>query len=215
METMGDLLDRAMVFSKRSCTEDEASRLFGWEAREISAINPEPDKSTITIAFANGIIMEIKYYHIPDLAELGETVELTLALGADLISRVAYNIIYSRYIHGQGYMRLNAAKADNPVAKAIIDDVYIPGLKNIYRPIICQFQGFRIRDFFGITANSAGSRIYYSGVTPRSDNRDVLISEVVDRLYALDGLLKEPEIRHALAELDLQISFLPSAIWNL
>ena len=149
-----------------------------------------------------------------DLAELGETVELTLALRTDLISKVAYNIFYSGYIHGQGYIRLAVAKADNPVAKTIIEDVYIPGLKAIYRPIISQFQGFRTRDFFGTMASSVGGQIYYSGITSRSDNKDVLVSDVVGRLYALDDLLKEPEIRHALAELDLQVSLLPSTVWD-
>lgn len=214
METMGDLLDRAMVFSQGSCTEEEASRLFGWDVRGISAVHPEPDKSTIVVAFANCIIMEIRYYHNPDLAELGEAVELTLAQRTDLISRVAYNIFYSGYIHGQGYIRLSVAEADNPVAKTIIEDVYIPGLKAIYRPIISQFQGFKAMDFFGTMASSVGGKIYYSGITSRSDNKDVLVSDVVDRLYALDNLLKEPEIRHALAELDLQVSFLPSTMWD-
>jgi hypothetical protein len=214
MKTMGDLLDRAMAFSQGSCTEDEAFRLFGWEVREISAVHPEPDKSTIVIAFANCIIMEIRYYHNSDLTELGETAELTLSLRTDLISRVAYNIFYSGYIHGQGYIRLAIAKADNPVAKTIIEDVYIPGLKDIYRPIISQFQGFSTRDFFGTMASSVGGQIYYSGITSRSDNKDVLVSDAVDRLYALDNLLKEPEIRHALAELDLQVSFLPSIVWG-
>ena len=203
-----------MAFSQGSFTEEEASRLFGWEVREISAVHPESDKSTILVTFANGVIMEIRYYHNPDLAELGETVELTLTLRTDLISRVAYNIFYSGYIHGQGYIRLAIAKADNPVAKSIIEDVYIPGLKAIYRPIISQFQGFRTRDFFGAMASSVGGQIYYSVITSRSDNKDVLVSDVVDRLYALDNLLKEIEIRHALAELDLQVSFLPSTMWS-
>jgi hypothetical protein len=214
MKTMGDLLDRAMAFSQGSCTEEAASRLFGWDVREIAAVHPEPDKSTIVVAFANGIIMEISYYHNLDLAGIGETAELTLALRTDLISKVAYNLFYSGYIHGQGYIRLAVAKADNPVAKTIIEDVYIPGLKAIYRPIISQFQGFRTRDFFGTMASSVGGQIYYSGITSRSDNKDVLVSDVVGRLYALDDLLKEPEIRHALAELDLQVSFLPSTVWG-
>jgi hypothetical protein len=34
------------------------------------------------------------------------------------------------------------------------------------------------------------------------------------RLNELDLLLKEPQIRHGLAEIDLQLSLLPSMVWN-
>jgi hypothetical protein len=34
------------------------------------------------------------------------------------------------------------------------------------------------------------------------------------RLSELDLLLKEPQIRHALAEIDLQLSLLPSMVWS-
>jgi hypothetical protein len=30
----------------------------------------------------------------------------------------------------------------------------------------------------------------------------------------LDSLLREPEVRHSLAELDLQLSFLPGIVWS-
>jgi hypothetical protein len=35
---------------------------------------------------------------------------------------------------------------------------------------------------------------------------------VIARFNELDALLKEPQIRHALAEVDLQLSFLPSIV---
>jgi hypothetical protein len=84
----------------------------------------------------------------------------------------------------------------------------------IYKPIIIQFRGFYSRDYFGVEADKNRGEIYYSPIRSRSENKDLEISKIVGRLHELDSFLRESEIRHSLAELDLQLSFLPSIVWS-
>jgi hypothetical protein len=123
-------------------------------------------------------------------------------------------VFYSGYIHGQGYVRLQIAEMDNVMAQRIIDDFFAPALKMIYKPIIIQFRGFYSRDYFGVEADNNRGEIYYSPIRSRSENKDLEISKVIGRLHELDSFLREPEVRHSLAELDLQLSFLPSIVWS-
>jgi hypothetical protein len=212
METMGDLLEKVREFASHSFTENEAQMLFGWEVKDISTRGAKTDESHVIISFDNGMVLYINYFLNLDPTETEDNCEFILALRTDLRSRVKYSVHYSKYIHGQGYMRLKVAENDNRMVQSMIEEYYTPALKMIYKPIISQFQGFYERDYFGVQADNSYGEIYYAPVRYRSEYKNAKIWDVVARLQALDALLREPEIRHALAELDLQMSFLPDVV---
>ncbi|HSD57522.1 MAG TPA: hypothetical protein VLB04_05020 [Methanotrichaceae archaeon] len=212
METMGDLLEKVREFASHSFTEDEAQMLFGWEVKDISTRGAKTDESHVIISFDNGMVLYINYFLNLDPTETEDNCEFILALRTDLRSRVKYSVHYSKYIHGQGYIRLKVAETDNRMVQSMIEEYYVPVLKMIYKPIIIQFQGFYDRDYFGVQADNNYSEIYYAPVRYRNEYKNAKIWDVVARLQALDALLREPEIRHALAELDLQLSFLPDVV---
>lgn len=214
METMGDLLEKVREFASHNFTKDEAQTIFGWEVLDISSKVVETDESHIKISFENGIVLFINYFLNMDPTETDDTCEFILALKTDLRSRVKYSIHYSKYIHGQGYIRLKIADTNNKMLQTMLEEYYIPALKMIYKPIISQFQGFFDKDYFGVQADNSYAEIYYAPVRYRSEHKAAKIWDVVARLHALDALLREPEVRHALAELDLQLSFLPSVMWS-
>jgi hypothetical protein len=214
METMGDILERARDFASASFSKDEAERLFGWKVESLDVKMPEEHKATVVVTFENKIILDIKYFLHPELKELGDEVDIKVSLKTDLVSRVRYNIFYSGYIHGQGYMRVDMGEVENPMMQRMYEDYYLPALKMIYRPIIIQFKGFFTRDFFGVRADSRGGEIYYSPVSTRSESKDAKVWDVIGRLHDLDVMLRSPEVVHSLAELDVQMSFLPSVIWS-
>jgi len=214
METMGDILERAREFAGRSCTKDEAYRLFGWTVRDISARSGKSDESYIYITFDNNYTIFIRYFLNMDPTETEDTCEFTLGLLTDLRSRIRYGIHYAGYIHGQGYIRLRIADSKNRMQKMVLEEFYVPALKNIYKPIILRFQGFFTRDFFGVEANHARGELFYAPVRYRSEHKSASIGDVTGRLAELDLLLKEPRIRHALAEIDLQLSLLPTVVWS-
>lgn len=212
METMGDLLEKVREFTSHSFTKDEAQMLFGWEVKDISTRGANTDESHVIVSFDNGMVLYINYFLNLDPTETEDTCEFILALRTDLRSRVRYSVHYSKYIHGQGYMRLKIAETDNRMVQSMLEEYYVPVLKMIYKPIISQFQGFYDRDYFGVQADNNYGEIYYAPVRFRSEYKNAKIWDVVARLQALDALLREPEIRHALAELDLQMSFLPDVV---
>jgi hypothetical protein len=212
METMGDLLEKVREFASHSFTEDEAKMLFGWEIKDISTRGAKADESHVIIYFENGMVLYISYFLNLDPTETEDNCEFILALRTDLRSRVKYSVHYSKYIHGQGYMRLKVAKTDNRMVQSMIEEYYVPALKMIYKPIISQFRGFYEMDYFGVQADNNHGQIYYAPVRFRSEYKKSSIWDVTARLQALDALLREPEIRHALAELDLQMSFLPDVV---
>jgi hypothetical protein len=212
METMGDLLEKVREFASHSFTEDEAQMLFGWEVKDISTRGAKTDESHVIISFDNGMVLYINYFLNLDPTETEDNCEFILALRTDLRSRVKYSVHYSKYIHGQGYIRLKVAETDNRMVQSMIEEYYVPVLKMIYKPIIIQFQGFYDRDYFGVQADNNYGEIYYAPVRYRNEYKNAKIWDVVARLQALDALLREPEIRHALAELDLQLSFLPDVV---
>jgi hypothetical protein len=98
----------------------------------------------------------------------------------------------------------------NRMQQMMLEEFYIPALKNVYKPIIMQFKGFFGKDFFGVDADNARTEIYYAPIRSRSEHKEAQIGEVIGRLNELDLLLREPQIRHDLAEIDFQLSLLPS-----
>lgn len=214
METMGDLLGKVQEFASHSFTKEEAQRLFGWEVSDIVTRSSERDESQLKITFSNGLFLYIRYFLNLDPTETEDTCEIMLGLKTDLRSRIRYDIHYASYIHGQGYIRLRMAETENRMLKRILEDFYLPALRAVYKPIILSFKGFYSRDYFGVQADSSSGEIYYSSIRYRSEQKAARIWDVIARLNELDALLKEPQIRHALAEIDLQLSFLPSVMWS-
>lgn len=214
METMGDLLEKAREFARRSFTKEEAQNLFGWNVRDIAVMSKESNESNIHITFENQYTLFIRYFFNLNPMELEDICELTLGLHTDLRSRIRYDIHYAGYIHGQGYIRLRIAETKNRVQRMMLEEFYIPSLKEVYKPIILKFKGFYGRDFFGVVAEKDRGEIFYAPVRDRSEHKTARIGEVMVRLSELDLLLKEPQIRHSLAEIDLQLSLLPSMVWS-
>ncbi len=214
METMGDILEKVREFAGRSYTKDEAQSLFGWNVRDISVKGSKNDESYIYITFDNDYTLFIRYFLNLDPTETEDTCEFTLGLLTDLRSRIRYDIHYAGYIHGQGYIRLRIASTKNRMPQMVLEEVYVPALKSIYKPIIQRFQGYYSRDFFGVEADRARGEVFYAPVRYRSEHKSARIGEVVGRLAELDLLLKEPQIRHSLAEIDLQLSLIPSMVWS-
>ncbi|MBN1235702.1 MAG: hypothetical protein JW999_06590 [Methanotrichaceae archaeon] len=214
METMGDLLDKVSEFALHDFTKEDAQKLFGWNVRDISVKSKENDESCIYITFENGYILFIRYFLNLDPIETKDTCEFTMALQTDLRSRIRYDVHYAGYIHGQGYIRLRVQEMKNRMQQMVLEEFYIPALKKVYKPIIIRFKGIYSRDFFGVEADQDHGRIFYAPVRYRSECKAASIGEVMGRLSELDLLLKEPQIRHALAEIDLQLSLLPSMVWS-
>jgi len=156
----------------------------------------------------------VRYYLSLDPTESKDSCEFTLGLQTDMRSRIRYDIHYAGYIHGQGYIRLRVQEMKNRMQQMVLEEFYIPALKAIYKPIIIQFKGLYSRDFFGVEADSVHGEIFYAPVSSRSEHKEARIGEVVGRLNELDLLLKQPQIKHDLAELDLQLSLLPSTVWS-
>jgi hypothetical protein len=214
METLGDLLHKVQEFGTHDFNKDEAERIFGWPVEDVGVSTAEKDETSVLIAFKNGLVLYAWYFLNLDPTETEDTCEFMLKLRTDLKSSINYNVFYSGYIHGQGYIRLQIEEMNNVLAQRMAEDFYAPGLKMIYKPIIIQFRGFYSRDYFGVESDRNRGEIYYSPIRSRSENKDVEISKVIGRLHELDSLLREPEVRHNLAELDLQLSFLPSIVWS-
>lgn len=214
MDTMGDLLEKICEFASIDLTEKGAKNIFGWNARDIRVENREKDESYIYITFENGYTLFVRYFVNIDPTEIIDTCEFTIGLQTDLRSRIKYDIHYSGYIHGQGYIRLRVQEMKNRMLQMVLEEFYIPALKAVYKPIIIHFKGLFSRDFFGVQADQAHGEIFYAPVSYRSEYKAAKISDVLGRLNELDLLLKEPQIRHSLAEIDLQLSLLPSMVWS-
>ena len=214
METMGDLLERICEFASHEMTREGAKKAFGWNAYSIDVKNRENDESYIFIKFENGYTLFVRYYLSLDPTESKDSCEFNLGLQTDMRSRIRYDIHYAGYIHGQGYIRLRVQEMKNRMQQMVLEEFYIPALKAIYKPIIIQFKGLYSRDFFGVEADSVYGEIFYAPVSSRSEHKEARIGEIVGRLNELDLLLKQPQIKHDLAELDLQLSLLPSTVWS-
>ncbi|NPV61102.1 MAG: hypothetical protein HPY61_00450 [Methanotrichaceae archaeon] len=214
MDTMEDLLNKVREFASQDLSKEEAQRLFGWEVKDVTVRATEKDETEVNVLFDNNMILHIRYFLNLDPTETNDTCEFTLALKTDLRSRIKYSVHYSGYIHGQGYLRLKIAEFENRMLQRMLEDFYVPALRTIYKPIIERFKGFFSKDYFGVDADSSSGIIYYSPVRNRSEQKDVKIWDVVSRLHELDALLRNEKLRHQLAELDLQLSLLPSVMWS-
>jgi hypothetical protein len=214
METMGDLLEKVRDLGSQEITEERAKKLFGWDVEGVSARKLEENDSLVIIAFNNQLVLFNRYFLNLDPLENEDNCEFTLALRTDLRSRVKYNIYYSGYIHGQGYIRLRLADLENRMMEKLLEDFYVPALKAIYKPIIEQFKGFYSKDYFGAEANNSHGEIYYSPVRFRSEHKEAKLWNVISKLHELDSLIAQPDIRRALAELDLKLSLLPGVMWS-
>ncbi len=214
METMGDLLEKIREFGSLGSKKEDASRLFGWGVQDVVERTPAADEASVAIAFDNGLIIYARYFLNLDPTESEYNCEFILGLRNDLRSRIRYNVFYSGYIHGQGYIRVKIAETDNRTVQRMLEDLYVPALKSIYKPIITQFKGFYSKDYFGVEANNNHGEIYYSPVRYRSEHKESKIWDVIGRLHELDALMREGDIKHALAELDVQMSILPSVMWS-
>jgi hypothetical protein len=214
METMGDLLEKVREFALHSFTKEEAQKLFGWNVHDIAVNSAESDENYIYITFENQYTLFIRYFLNLDPTETEDTCEFTLGLRTDLRSRIRYDIHYAGYIHGQGYIRVRIADTKNRMQQMLLEEFYVPALKDVYKPIILKFEGFYSRDFFGVEADLRQGEIFYAPIRYRSEHKAATIGEVMGRLSELDLLLKQPQIRHALAEIDLQLSLLPSLVWS-
>jgi hypothetical protein len=210
METMADLLEKVREFAMYSFTKEEAQKLFGWNVSEFQVKGTQKDETHVFIVFDNGHFLFIKYFLNLDPTETDDTCEFIFGMKTDLCSRIKYGIHYGNYIHGQGYIRLRVAEMKNRMQQMMLEEFYIPALKNVYKPVIIQFKGLFEKDFFGVEADNASSLIYYAPIRSRSEHKGARIGEVIGRLNELDQLLKEPQIRRDLAEIDFQLSLLPS-----
>lgn len=212
-ETMGELLERLQEFVRQDFRRDVAERTLGWHVEDITVRTPSEDETLVSILLEKSLAIDVRYFLNVGLHDTGEDCEFRLKLRSSISSRVGYNIFYSGYIHGQGYIRISLGDVENKMVQKVLDEFYVPRLKDIYKPIIIEFKGFYSRDFFGVAADSTGSEIYYSPVRARSEEAQAPVLDVIARLYHLDSLLRSEEILHRLAELDLQMSFLPSVMW--
>ena len=210
METMGDLLEKVREFASYCFTKEEAQKLFGWNVVEFRVMCSQNDESHVFIVFENRYMLTIKYFLNLDPTETDDTCEFTFGVRTDLCSRIKYGIHYGNYIHGQGYIRLRITDTKNRMLQVMLEEFYVPALKNVYKPIITQFKGFFGKDFFGVDADSSSAQIYYAPIRSRSEHKEVKVGDVIGRLFELELLLKDPQIRHDLAEIDFQLSLLPS-----
>ena len=214
MQTMGDLLEKVRELGFYSFSRESADKLFPWKIKDIAVRSAENDETHVSVFFDNELVLYIKYFLNLDPTETRDTCEFVLALRTDLRSRIKYDVHYSGYIHGQGYIRLKIQETENRILQRMLEEFYVPALKSIYKPIIIEFKGNYSKDYFGAQADSSRGEIYYSPVRFRSEHKDARVWDVLARLQQLESLLREPQIRHSLAELDLQMSFLPGVMWS-
>ncbi|MGB4652669.1 hypothetical protein [Methanothrix sp.] len=210
METMQDLLEKVQEFAFHDYSKEEARKVFGWDVTDILVNSSKDDEAHILIIFENRFMLFIKYFLNLDPAETDDTCELTLSLRTDLTSRIKYSINYGNYIHGQGYIRIRVADTKNRMLQMMLEEFYVPAIKNVYKPIIARFKGFYGKDFFGVEADANGSQIYYAPIRSMSEHKEARLGDVFGRLTELELLMKDPRIRQDLAKVDLQLSLLPS-----
>lgn len=210
METMQDLLEKVQEFAFHDFNKEEAKKLFGWDVTDFLVNSSKDDETHILLIFENNFMLFVKYFLNLDPTQTDDTCEFILGLKTDITSRIKYSINYGNYIHGQGYIRFRVADTKNRMVQMMLEEFYVPAIKNVYKPIIERFKGFYGKDFFGVEADSNGGQIYYAPIRTMSEHKGARLGEVIGRLTELDLLLKDPNIRQDLAKVDFQLSLLPS-----
>lgn len=210
METMQDLLEKVQEFTFHDFNKEEAKKLFGWDVTDFLVNSSKDDETHILLIFDNNFMLFIKYFLNLDPSQTDDTCEFILGLKTDITSRIKYSINYGNYIHGQGYIRFRVADTKNRMVQMMLEEFYVPAIKNVYKPIIARFKGFYGKDFFGVEADSNGGQIYYAPIRTMSEHKGARLGDVIGRLTELDLLLKDPNIRQDLAKVDFQLSLLPS-----
>lgn len=210
---MGDLLEALREYVYLDGTRESLEKVLDWKVLDLIVNTSLKDETVMAVILEKGLVLEVRYFLSEGLRLMHDDCEIRLRLNTNITSRVAYNVFYSGYIHGQGYIRISLASVDNKMIERILEDFYTPKLKSIYKPIIIEFKGFFSRDFFGINASNNGASIYYSTIRSQKEEIQSEILDVVSKLYHLEGIVQSEDVKHKLAELDLQMSFLPSVMW--
>ncbi len=202
MEKMGDLLEMLRRFDSLGSTKEAAKEVFGWGVEDVLIREERPGVDQVIILFFNGLIIEARHILSEGLEEFGEEWEFRLKMRTNLTSTIRYNVFYSRYIHGKGYLRNDIVFVENRLLRKMLEDFYIPRQRSIYKPIILEFKGLHAYDFFGIEVDRDHSEIYYSTVRQGREEAESNIDDVVGRLNYLSDMMKDEKLRKDLKALD-------------
>lgn len=210
---MSDLLELMRALAALGFSKDVAERFFGWGVNLVLVKDMGDYETQVAIHFENGLIVKGRHFLNEGLKELNEDCEVTLRLAIDLTSHIRYNVFYGRYIHRTGYIRVDLGDIDDRLVRQALEDFYVPRLKNIYRPIIMEFKGFFSHDYFGIRVDNRCGELYYSPARHGREEMNTGILDVIDRLHKLEDIIRNEELRHKLAALDIEMSLLPNVMW--
>ncbi len=202
MEKMGDLLEMLRRFDSLGSTKEAATEVFGWGVEDVLIREERPGVDQVAIQFFNGLVIEARHILSEGLEEFGEEWEFRLKIRTNLTSTIRYNVFYSRYIHGKGYLQTDIGYVENKLLRKMLEDFYIPRQRSIYKPIILEFKGLFDYDFFGIEVDQDHSEIYYSTVRQGREEAGADIDDVIGRLNYLSDMMKDEKIRKALKSLD-------------
>ncbi len=203
MEKMGDLLEMLRRFDSLGSTKEAAKEVFGWGVEDVLISEERPGVDQVIIQFFNGLIIDARHILSQEgVVEFGEEWEFRMKMRTNLTSTIRYNVFYSRYIHGKGYLRNDIGYFENKLLRKMLEDFYIPRQRSIYKPIILEFKGLHDYDFFGIEVGTDHSEIYYSTVRQGREEAESEIDDVITRLNYLSDMMKDEELRKALKALD-------------
>lgn len=202
MEKMGDLLEMLRRFDSLGSTKEAAKEVFGWGVEDVLIREERPGVDQVIIQFFNGLIIDARHILSEGLEEFGEEWEFRLKMRTNLTSTIRYNVFYSRYIHGKGYLRVDIGYVENRLLRKMLEDFYIPRQRSIYKPIILEFKGLFDYDFFGIDVGREKAEVYYSTVRQGREEAEANIDDVIGRLNYLSEIMKDEKIRKDLKALD-------------
>jgi hypothetical protein len=203
MEKMGDLLEMLRRFDSLGSTKEAATEVFGWGVEEVTIREERPGVDQVIIQFFNDLIIEARHILTQEgVVEFGEEWDFRMKIKTNLTSTIRYNVFYSRYIHGKGYLRNDIGYVENRLLRKMLEDFYIPRQRSIYKPIILEFKGLHDYDFFGIEVDRNHSEIYYSTVRQGREEAESDIDDVIGRLNYLSDMMKDEKLRKALKALD-------------
>ncbi len=202
METMGDLLEVLRHFDSLGSSKEAAKEAFGWDVEDVTIREERASVDQVIIKFHNGLIVEARHILSEVSGDFREDWDFRLKMISDLTSTLRYNAYYSRYIHGQGYLRTDLGYINHKLLRKMIEDFYTPRLRKTYKPVILEFKGLQSYDFFGIEAGRDHSEIYYSTTRAGREEASSNIEDVVMRLSYLNERMKDEKLRKSLKDLD-------------